>query len=316
MSTRRQAVNTAQRGASQAAHAAARSAGSFKDFIKKIQNDWVTHLAQALAFSILTALVPIAVFLLGIFGVFVGSLSKSASQQFTNHLTEALKGSPLSSGDVVQSAVNKLPSASGLLIFVAIVIAIIFGSRLFVLMEMCFDVIYRLQPRPFVQKNLIAIVMLILFMILIPFLVLASTVPGIVLSILQNTAIGGNNTITNIFGVLSSLIVSFLLFEIFYVFIPNRTENVQSVMHRFSTSWKGAAVAAIVLQLMLLFFPLYTRYFTKGYVGQVGLILVVVAFFYIFALIILLGAEVNAFYEEGVQPTATNLISRAASRNS
>ncbi len=315
MSTRRQAVNTAQRGASSAAHTVTRSAGSAKEFAKKIQNDWVVHLAQALAFSLLTALVPIAVLLLGIFGVFLGSLSKSASMQLTNHLTQALKSTPLSSGDVVQSALDKLHSASGLLIFVAIVVAIIFGSRLFVLMEMCFDVIYRLQPRSSVQKNVIAIGMLILFMILIPFLVLASTVPGLVLSILQNTAIGSNNAVTNVFGVIASLIVSFMLFEIFYVFIPNRTENVQSVMHRFSTSWKGAAVAAVVLQLMLLFFPLYTTYFTKGYVGQVGLVLVVVAFFYLFALIILLGAEVNAFYEEGVRPAASDLISRA-SRNS
>ena len=315
MSTRREAVNTAQRGASEVARTATRSAGSAKDFTKKIQNDWVVHLAQALAFSLLTALVPIAVLLLGIFGVFLGSLSKSASTQLTNHLTQALKGSPLSSGDIVRSALDRLHSASGLLIFVAIVVAIIFGSRLFALLEMCFDVIYRLQPRSFMQKNLIAIGMLILFMILIPFLVLASTVPGLVLSILQNTAIGDNNTVTNIFGVVTSLIVSFLLFEIFYVFIPNRTENVQSVMHRFGTSWKGAAVAAVVLQLMLLFFPLYTRYFTKGYVGQVGLVLAVVAFFYLFALIILLGAEVNAFYEEGVRPAANNLISRA-SRNS
>ncbi len=315
MSTQRQAVDTAQQGASQVAHAAVRGARSSKDFMKKIQNDWVVHLAQALAFSLLTALVPIAIFLLGIFGVFLGSLDKSASQKFIDHLTTAMKGSPLSSGDVIKSALDRLQSASGLLIFVAIIVAIIFGSRLFVLMEMCFDVIYRLQPRSFVQKNLIAIGMLVLFTILVPFLILASTVPGVVLSILQNAALGSNNTLTNIFGVISSLIVSFLLFEIFYVFIPNRTENVQSVMHRFSTSWKGAAVAAIVLQLMLLFFPLYTRYFTKGYVGQVGLVLAVVAFFYLFALIILLGAEVNAFYEEGTQPTASDLISRA-SKNS
>ncbi len=37
MSTKRQAVNTAQRGASQAAHAVTRSAGSSKDFIKKFR---------------------------------------------------------------------------------------------------------------------------------------------------------------------------------------------------------------------------------------------------------------------------------------
>ncbi len=315
MATKRQTVNSVQRGASQAARTASRSAGSFKDFAKKIQNDWVTHLAQALAFSLLTALVPIAVLLLGIFGVFLGSLDKSASTKLTDNITKALQGTPLSSHDVVSSALNKLSSSSGLLIFIALVVALVFGSRLFVLMEMCFDVIYRLQPRPSLQKNLIAVGMLVLFVIFIPFLVLASTVPDVVLSVLQNTAVGNSNAVTTIFGILSSLIVAFLLFEVFYVFIPNRTENVQSIMHRFTTSWKGAAVAAVVLELMLLFFPTYTRLFTKGYVGQVGLVLAVVAFFYLFALIILLGAEVNAFFEEGVRPANSDLIARA-SRNS
>ena len=315
MATKRQTVNSAQRGASQAARTATRSAGSMKDFAKKIQNDWSVHLAQALAFSLLTALVPIAVLLLGIFGVFLGSLDKSASNKLVGNISKALQGSPLSSQDVITSALHRLTSSSGLLIFVAVVVAIIFGSRLFTLMEMCFDVIYRLQPRSFVQKNLIAIVMLILFVIFTPILVLASTVPGIILSILQNTAIGDNNAVTTIFGVLSSLIVSFLLFEVFYVFIPNRAENAQSIMHRLGTSWKGAVVAAVVLELMLLFFPTYIRLFTKGYVGQIGLILAVVAFFYLFALIILLGAEVNAFFEEGIHPASSDLIARA-SRNS
>ncbi len=314
MATKRQAVNSAQRGASQAA-TATRSAGSFKDFAKKIQYDWSVHLAQALAFSLLTALVPIAVLLLGIFGVFLGSLDKGASDKLIGNLSKALQGTPLSSQDVITSAFHRLSSSSGILIFVAIVVALIFGSRLFTLMEVCFDVIYRLQPRSFAKKNLIAIIMLALFVIFTPILVLASTVPGLVLNLLQNTPIGDNNTITTIFGILSSLIVAFLLFEVFYVFIPNRTQNVQSIMHRFSTSWKGALVAAIVLEIMLLFFPTYIRLFTKGYVGQIGLILAVVAFFYLFALIILLGAEVNAFFEEGIKPASSDLISRA-SRNS
>ncbi|GAC1701619.1 MAG: hypothetical protein PVS3B3_29170 [Ktedonobacteraceae bacterium] len=256
MATKRQAVNSAQRGASQAARTATRSAGSLKDFAKKIQNDWSVHLAQALAFSLLTALVPVAVLLLGIFGVFLGSLDKSASDKLVGNISKALQGSPLSSQDVITSAFHRLSSSSGLLIFVAVIFALIFGSRLFTLMEMCFDVIYRLQPRSFVKKNLVAIIMLILFVVFTPILVLASTVPGIVLSVLQNTPIGNNNAVTTIFGILSSLIVSFLLFEVFYVFIPNRTQNVQSIMHRFTTSWKGAAVAAVVLELMLLSFML------------------------------------------------------------
>ncbi len=311
MATRGQATSSAQRGASEAANNVKQTAKPFKEFVKKFQNDWSVHLAQALAFSLLTAIVPIAILMFGIVGLFVGGLDKQQVHQLSTNITHAFPAQ-IPSADVVTSAFDRLKNASFLLVVLAILTAIIFGSRLFTLMEVCFDVIYRLQPRSFMKKNLIAIGMLILFVILIPVLVLASTIPGIVLAVLQNAAIGNTSAITNFFGLISSLIVSFLLFEAFYVFIPNRTENVKSVMYRFRSSWKGAAVAAVALQLMLQFFPLYIRFFTKAYVGQIALVLIVVAFFYLFALIILLGAEVNAFFSEGIRPTASDLISRAS----
>lgn len=297
--------------ANQAAYSAKHAAHSFKDFAKKFQNDWTMHLAQALAFSLVTALIPIAILLLAIVGSIIGGLSKSAKAAFDSNIAHALPSQLHISQSVIQSASSKLSSSSGLLAIIAVIVSIIFGSRLFTLMEACFDVIYRLQPRSFAKKNAVAIIMLIVFVILTPILVFAGTIPAIALSFLNHTTINSGNVGVNIAGLIGSLIVSFILFEAFYVFIPNRTENVPSVMHRVRSSWIGAAVAAIVLQIMLRFFPLYVQNFTKGYVGQIVLILAVVAFFYLFALIILLGAEVNAYYAEGIQPAQSNLISRA-----
>ena len=297
--------------AGQATSSAKRTARSFGDFAKKFQNDWVMHLAQALAFSLVTALIPIAILLLAIVGSILGGLSKSAQNTFDKNIAHALPHQLNISQSVIQSASSKLSSSSGLLAFIAIIVALIFGSRLFTLMEACFDIIYSLQPRSFLKKNGIAIVMLIVFVILTPILVLAGTIPATVLSFLGHTTVNAGNFGLNLGGFIGGLIVSFILFEAFYVFIPNRTENVPSIMHRIRSSWIGAAVAAVVLQIMLRFFPLYIQNFTKGYVGQVVLILAVVAFFYLFALIILLGAEVNAYFAEGIQPTQSNLISRA-----
>ena len=301
--------------AGQAASSAKRSARSFGDFAKKFKNDWTVHLAQALAFSLVTALIPIAILLLAIVGSIIGGLSKSAKAAFDSNIAKALPSQLHISQSVIQSASSRLSSSSGLLTIIAIIVAVIFGSRLFTLMEACFDVIYRLQPRSFVKQNAVAIIMLIVFVILTPILVLAGTVPGATLSFLGHTTVQAGGFGLNLGGFIGGLIVSFILFEAFYVFIPNRTENVPSVMHRIRSSWIGAAVAAVVLQLMLRFFPLYVQHYTKGYVGQVVLILAVVAFFYLFALIILLGAEVNAYYAEGIQPTQSNLISRADKAN-
>ena len=301
--------------ASQAATSAKQTARTFGEFAKKFQNDWVVHLAQALAFSLVTALVPIAILLLAIVGSILGGLSKSAQNAFDSNIQHALPSQLHISQDVIQSASSKLASSSGFLAVIAVIVALIFGSRLFTLMEACFDIIYRLQPRPFLKKNGIAILMLIVFVILTPILVLAGTIPAATLSFLGHTTIQADNFGLALAGFIGGLIVSFILFEAFYVFIPNRTENVPSIMRRIRSSWIGAAVAAIVLQLMLRFFPLYVHNFTKGYVGQVVLILAVVAFFYLFALIILLGAEVNAYFAEGIQPTQSNLISRADKAN-
>jgi YihY family inner membrane protein len=314
MATRRQTppANTVQQTASQAVDIAKGGAKSFADFTKKFKNDWSFHLAQALAFSLITAIVPVAILLLALIDSFIGSLSGKAKDTLISNITKAFPA-PLSSADVVNSALSKLHSASGFLTFLAIVVALVFGSRLFTLMEACFDVVYRLHPRPTLRKNVTALVMLVLFVILIPILVLASTVPGFVLSFLQSTPLSANvGFLPRFFGIISSLIVSFILFEAFYVFVPNRQENVPSVMNRIRTSWMGSAVAAVVLQIMLLLFPVYVQSFMKGYEGQIALVLILLAFFYLFALIILLGAEVNAFFAEGIRPSQNDLIAKAS----
>lgn len=298
--------------ASEALNTAKGGAKSFADFTKKFKNDWSHHLAQALAFSLITAMVPVAILLLAIVVNFIGSLDHNAEAQLINHLMKAFP-SQFPSSQVLQSALNKLSSASGFLTFIAVVTALLFGSRLFTLMEVCFDSIYRLKPRTGLKKNGMAIVMLVIFVVLIPVLVLASSVPGLIFSFFQNAALDPNPSfISRLGGIISSLLVSFLLFEAFYMFVPNRGERVDNFLNSARKSWVGAAVAAVALQIMLLLFPLYIQFFTRGYTGQITLILVMLAFFYLFAFIILLGAEVNAYYIEGIRPNATDLMTRAS----
>jgi preprotein translocase subunit SecF len=61
--------------------------------------------------------------------------------------------------------------------------------------------------------------------------------------------------------------------------------------------------------MYLLLFPLYASNFLAGTAGAVGLTVILLVFFYYFAVILLIGAEINAFFAEGVRPIPNDLAS-------
>jgi YihY family inner membrane protein len=303
------ATNMAGQAASEAVYTVEEDALTFKNFVKKFYNDWSFHLAQALAYSLIAAIVPIAILLLALVGWFLSGMDPHAYALLIQHVSKALP-KEMASQQALTTAANKLRSASLGLTVLAVVAAIFFGSRLFTLLEACFDLIYHVRPRPQGKKNLVAIIMILVSVILIPVLTLASLIPQQAIAFLQNTSLNASpNTLYTVGGIFSSLIVSFLLFEVMYVFVPNKHED---LARRIGTSWKGAVTAAVVLQICLILFPLYTSRFLSGYVGQLAFVLVLLIFFYLMAVSLLIGAQVNAFFAERVSPPATDLITRAS----
>lgn len=75
----------------------------------------------------------------------------------------------------------------------------------------------------------------------------------------------------------------------------------------FRESWLGAVVAAVLLEIYLVLFPLFVAHFLGIFAGTLGLLILLI-FFYYFALILFLGAEVNAFVAQGVHETPQDLV--------
>ncbi len=277
---------------------AKKDAKPLMQFYTKFNNDWVMNFAAMLAYNLLMSVFPIALAVLSITGLILGNHLNSSIIASIRHI---LPGSV--SSDVIASIISRLNHISGILGIIAVVLAIFFGSRLFVTIENCFDIIYHVRPRPVIRQNIVAILMLLLFVVLIPIMVVTSSGPTLILSILRKTAL---QSITNIgvilytAGIIGGLLAAFILFEAIYVVMPNQRIS-------FKHSWLGALVAAIALELYLLFFPLYTSHFLTGYAGQVGFAVILLVFFYYFAVILLVGAEVNAFFSEHVQPLPNDL---------
>ncbi len=267
--------------------------------LRKFNNDWSMTLSAALAYSLLLATFPILVALLAVLGLLLGAFGHNATGFVLQALTNALP-KEINTASIVQGVEQNLERSSVLLSIIAVLTAIFGGSRLFILLETCFCIIYRVRPRTMIRQNLMAIGMLLVFIILVPIMVFAGSIPALAFSLLQNTPLGRNALLASAAGFLGGLIASFILFEFIYVVVPN--------LHiRLRHGWLGAAVAAVALQIYLLLFPLYASHFLNGLAGAIGLAAILIVFFYYFAVILILGAEINAFFAEGVRPIPNDL---------
>lgn len=290
---------------------AEKEAKSMTLFFRKFGYDWVTTFAAALAYSLLTAMLPIAIAIVAILALIL-LLIPGQQGHSTNILgnIHSIPGLGTTQQTLIQSVTQRLSQSAWFLAVLATVVAIFSGSRLFVAMENTMDIIYRVRPRPALRQNLVAIGMMLIFTLLVPIMVGATTLPTIILTTVAGnpalkaipflSAVASNAVIVTIAGYAGGLLAAFLLFEAIYVVVPNQRIHLKK-------SWQGALVAALLLEIFIAFFPFYTSHFINSYSGQIAFTVILLAFFYYFAIILLLGAEVNAFFFEGVQPLPNNL---------
>jgi len=268
-------------------------------FFTKVNNDWVMGFASALAFNLITAILPLFIAIIAIVGFTVGNLDPLAEQQLIFHLQSLFPAS----GNFLSIAFASLKRNAGILTVIAIPLALFGGSRLFVSMEGYFDLIFHTRTRTLLKQNMMALVMLLLFIVLIAPMMFAASIPAL----LQDSIINHLPGRGFFFGLLSILVswgLSWILFEVIYLVVPNQRMS-------FRDSWLGAVIAAVLLQLYLLLFPLYVAHFLVSYADKTasttGLLVILLFFFYYFAVILLLGAEINAFFAEDIKATPDNL---------
>ena len=273
---------------------AVKNAKPLLDFWNKFNNDWSWNLSAALAYNLLMAMFPFCTAALAILGLVLGGLSPQQYNTLVNHFIEVFPSATSAQiSAILNGASEQLSKANGILWIITIGFAIYYGSRLFVLMENCFGIIYHIRPRTFIAQNVTAIGMLILFIVLIPASIGAGALTALAISLLPGQFSSG---IVDVIQFLAGYLAAYLLFQAIYIIIPN-----QKI--RFRKSWLGAATAALLLQLYVVFFPLYIEHFLSGLAAAIGSVVILLIFFYYFAMILILGAEINAFFAEGVMTT-------------
>jgi YihY family inner membrane protein len=279
-----------------------------QDLFNKFNNDWDMNSASGLAYNLITAMVPIVIALIALFGLTIGNLNAQATSDLIARIQQVFPAAVNTTG-IIGIALKSLHQRAGILGILAILTSIFGGSRLFVSIEGYFDIIYRTAPRTFFRQNGMAILMMVVFLVLLPLMAFASSAPALLTSLATipviNQIPGVVQVTKNAFflglaGVFTGLIICWVLFESIYIVVPNMRLS-------FRHSWRGAVVAAIGLEAFLALFPFYTTHFMGSYTGTAGFVLILLVFFYYFAVILLMGAEINAYFALGIPPLPNNI---------
>lgn len=265
-------------------------------FQHRVSQDHVTKLAAMLAYYLVLSIIPILVMLLSIFGLLLGFLTPQERHNMMNTVADRVPGLT----QFLPLALAQLTKHSGPLAVLSVLTAAYFGSRLFKSISYCFGIIFHVPPRSLMPEQFMAVKMLLLFIVLVPVLVIISSIPGFVSKQEVVQALLGNSRILA-FGVtilsgLTGWLVASALFLAMYIVIPNRHVPVRLV-------WRGALIAGALLEIYHIFFPFYAAQYldVQNAASDSGFALVVVVFFYYFGLVLLIGAEINAFFFDRTQ---------------
>jgi YihY family inner membrane protein len=256
------------------------------DFWAKCSNDWIFNFSGLLAYTLLMSIFPLFLVLLAIAGLSLDRPSPDALTSLANSLAATLPGK--TGGEIVNAVLNNLRKSTGWLFALGLLLALFSGSRLFITIESALSVVFRLRQRDAIHQNIMAFLMVLLYVVLVPVLFLASSASDALTQALFPG--GANAALVRLVGILSAFIVAMALFGAIYIVVPNRPVQWQEI-------WKGTLAGAGSLVLYELLFPLYQNVFLKpgNYGSLAGFAVVILVFFYYFAFILLLGAEINSW---------------------
>lgn len=250
-------------------------------------NDWGNRDATLIAWAGLVSLLPlmlavpvVSILALHLIGVDV------------NHGEEQVLASLIPDGPLRSALEQALRAVSGhaALFSVAAVLGTLWrGSALFRQLEMCLSRIAGVRPRRFVHR-------LVLAMVLIGLIGLVSTATtGVTVFFFANPTFERvahplAASVAAFTGqVFIGLVVGFGVFMFIYGVIPNHAYRVRQV-------WPGALFATVGFELLSVLFPLWAAVNRDfgSYGTDLALSIVLVVYFYLFGVIVVLGADLNA----------------------
>ncbi len=266
---------------------------TLKTFVQKFANDWSMNLASMLTYSLITTIFPILAAILTLAGLVLRVLSPGSLTAVAGALSTVLPGGIVNPKQLLHGLVQ----ITGPLAIVSIVGLLWGGSNLFTNIENAFSIIFRVRDRDFIPQRVMAIGMVLVLAVLLPLAFAASSLVTAGSSLFRQVLPGPLAILLTFVGPAVSMVILWVLFLLIYIVVPN-------IKVPFRDAWRGALVAAILFGLITLLFPTYIKVFLHGnarYGATVLTLVVLITWLWFFAVILLLGAQINAV-ARGLEP--------------
>ena len=255
-------------------------------FLKKVMDDRAPNLAVLLAWGTLNTLFPLVLGILAIAGFVLRDPQRL--DQLTSALFAVL---PQEAATALSNILTTTRESAGAASVVSILLLLFSGSNFFANMEMVFDIVYHVQDRNIVMQRLLAVVMLVMVTALLLVSTTAYSLGNLIGSLPIGLPVGP--VLGRIVGWSISIISAILMFLLLYKILPNKPQGWKQTL-------PGALAAAVLFFVILQVFPLYLVIFGKGFQAYAafGVFLLLMFWLYLLGLVLVIGAELNAFLEE------------------
>ena len=262
-------------------------------FTKKLGEDRVGDLAALLAWGTLNTLFPLLLGLLAVAGLVLRD----------PHTLDAVKSKILEAfpqdvagivGKVLQDTLN----SAAVLGILGVALLVWNGSGFFVRMQSVFNRVHHVPDRGFVGQRVVGLAMLVIAAVLLVFSATSYGAANVLVSasdmVFQYVPfeIPGRGLLGGFIGWSLSIVSAITLFLVLYKVLPNKPRT-----------WKqavpGAFAATVLYFIIMQIFPLYMSFFGKGFQTYAifGIVLLMMFWSYLLGLVLVLGAELNAFLE-------------------
>ena len=261
-------------------------------FLKKVLDDRVPNLGVLLAWGTPNTLFPLVLGMLAISGFVLRDPQRL--DQLTGALFSLAPGQAATSlRDILTSTRDSAGAAS----IISVLLLLFSGSNFFANMQMVFNLAYHVQDRNFLLQRVLAVLMLLIATAL---LLVSTTAYGL------GSAIGSLPMAVPVGPVLGravgwsvSILSAIVLFLLLYKILPNKPQG-------WNQTLPGALLATVLFFVILQVFPLYLTIFGRGFQAYAafGVFLLLMFWVYLLGIVLVLGAELNAFLEEPGRSTA------------